>query len=230
MLAKFKLMLISTVAYWIATLWFSTIKIEWMHPDIYQDCLIKKTRGNMVVGAWHRHAFFLVWVLRKVDNGGVMISRSKDGDYTAAFVSKLGFTAVRGSSSRGGKAALDAMVSYLSDTKEGGRFCGTAVDGPRGPGRVLKNGMLVLAMKSGAQFLPVACSCNRAMTLSKSWDRMMIPLPFSKVVVDFLEPVKIPSGLPEHEFESLRLNLETRMNQQTDRLDAITGYGLQKTT
>ena len=112
----------------------------------------------------------------------------------------------------------------LMNSGEKKYLCGTAVDGPRGPARKLKRGMVALAKNTGALFLPVACSGNRLITFPKAWDRTIIPKPFSRVTIAFGDPVAIPSDLSGKELESLCRELEDELNRLTDLVDRICGY------
>ena len=132
---------------------------------------------------------------------------------------------MRGSSSKGGTRALQQMIAYMKETHEK-RLCGTPVDGPRGPARIVKKGMLAVAKESGALFVPIACSGTRVLTFHKAWDKTMIPLPFSKMVIDFGEPFSIASDADDAEMETMRLRAEQMLNNMTDNLDRICGYAL----
>jgi hypothetical protein len=105
-----------------------------------------------------------------------------------------------------------------------GKICSTPVDGPHGPARKLKKGMLVLAKETGAFFIPMACSGKGIITFSKAWDQTILPLPFSEVFLDFHLPFKILSNLSESELEEWRVKVEDILNQLTDRVDRIAGY------
>jgi len=204
-------------------LWFGSVRTRVLRPDIYDAYFKDSATGSVVAGAWHRNAVFLFYFFRNLGPRGVMISRSKDGDLTAKIGECLGYTPIRGSSSRGGADALRAMVDFLADTS-GKRLCGTPVDGPKGPARQMKTGMLALAKQSGAWFIPMACSGTRLLTLSKAWDQTILPKPFSKVLIDFGNPVRVPPDISDADFEALRVKMEAELNRLTDKLDRICGY------
>lgn len=126
---------------------------------------------------WHGHILPLAYAFRG-SGVKILISLSRDGEVIARAVRRLGFGAVRGSSSRGGAKAVLAMLGELS---RGGRI-GITPDGPRGPGYVVKDGLVSLARKSGAWIFPVLVRAKPAVRL-KSWDRFVIPLPFARVDV-----------------------------------------------
>jgi hypothetical protein len=108
----------------------------------------------------------------------VMSSRSFDSEYIARFIQRFGYGAARGSSTRGGKAALIQMIRAV----RGGRSAAFTVDGPKGPLYQVKPGALLLAAKTGAAILPFSISLDRCWRLP-SWDRIEIPKPFARAVV-----------------------------------------------
>lgn len=118
---------------------------------------------------------------------GVAVSRSRDGDLVAATLEALGYARpARGSSSRGGSAVLRQMLRGLAR----GRTTAVLVDGPRGPARVSKTGIVTLARLSGRPIHPVAFSARPSIRLS-SWDQTLVPLPFARVVVAYGEPIDV---------------------------------------
>ena len=120
---------------------------------------------------------------------GVAISRSRDGDLVHATLRGLGYgESARGSSSKGGSAALLGLVRQI----EAGTTVSVLVDGPRGPARVSKTGIIALARLTGLPIQPIAFSARPALRL-KSWDRSLIPLPFARVVCAYGEPFFVQS-------------------------------------
>ncbi len=209
----------------VVRLWFGTVRVEVLNQERFEKYARDPETGNIVAGIWHRNALFLCYFLRTLGPRGIMISRSKDGDVIAEIARRFGYTTIRGSSSKGGARALHQMIAYMKNTDEK-RLCGTPVDGPRGPARSMKNGMLAVAKGAGVLFVPIACSGTRVLTLHKSWDKTIIPLPFSKMIIDFGEPLEIPSDATKAEMEALRLRAEQVLNDMTDHLDRICGYSL----
>lgn len=220
---RLKFRLTAFLAVNLVRLWFGTVRVQVLNKAVYEKYFMDPATGNVVAGSWHRHAIFLFYFFRNLGARGIMISRSRDGELIARVAEYLGYTPVRGSSSRGGLHALSAMIHYMKDRTEK-RLCGTAVDGPRGPARKMKKGMAMVAMKSGSWFVPVACSGTRVITFSRAWDKTIIPKPFSRVVIDFGEPVKIPEDASEVEFSRICADIEAQLNRLTDKVDRICGY------
>jgi lysophospholipid acyltransferase (LPLAT)-like uncharacterized protein len=122
----------------------------------------------------------------------IMTSQSFDGEYIARFIQRMGFGAVRGSSTRGGVGALVELTRLVRK----GCPAGFSIDGPRGPRHVAKPGAVLLAKKTGQPVLPFGVNAERCWTL-KSWDGMQIPKPFSRVRVRFAPPIRVPPDADE---------------------------------
>ena len=132
--------------------------------------------GPTVFAFWHEGLLSCAWRFRGMGIA-ILISRSFDGELIARTVERLGFVAVRGSSSRGGAVGLRGMVEAYGE----GHICAFTVDGPKGPRRVAKAGAVQLAALAGAGW--VGCfhaEPVRAWRLG-SWDRFAIPWPFTTV-------------------------------------------------
>jgi hypothetical protein len=136
-----------------------------------------------VYAFWHRCLLACVWRFR---NGGVtiLISRSFDGELIARTVERLGFIAIRGSSSRDGAVGLRNLQRAYLD----GHYCAITADGPRGPAQVAKPGVTQLAKLVGSTVSAFHVHPERAWQL-RSWDRFLIPKPFSRVTVAWTSQV-----------------------------------------
>ena len=152
-----------------------------------------------------------------------MISRSKGRRIDRSNRQAPGVHAHPGFLLKGRRSGLDAMIDYLNSTSEK-RLCGTPVDGPKGPNRKMKKGMLAVAKETGSVFIPMACCGNRVITFPKAWDKTILPKPFSKMVVDFDEACFYSKDVTDEEFESIRCDLEIKLDQLTDKVDQICGY------
>ncbi len=98
-----------------------------------------------------------------------------------------------------------------------------ALDGPRGPRGVVKPGLIVMAQSTGVPIVPVYISVDRAWVLN-SWDRTLIPKPFSKVTVRWDKPISVPEHLNEEAFESTRKQIEQHMKENQIRDDQEQGW------
>jgi lysophospholipid acyltransferase (LPLAT)-like uncharacterized protein len=138
----------------------------------------------------------------------LMISRSFDGEYIARIMKRLGYRPVRGSSSRGAVGALMGMRRELVE----GYAAVFTIDGPRGPCYVAKPGPVMLAKKSGQ---PISCfyvAIDRAWILN-SWDRMIIPKPFSRACGYFSSPMPVPAGASEEQMAALHQQMQETLER-----------------
>ncbi len=196
--------LVATLTYWWGK---SCARITVINGDFEAD-LALAGKGCVYV-TWHQrllNLFFLNYP-RPVT---IMISRSKDGDLVAEVAEKLGFATVRGSSSRGGATALYQLIDKMK--KIPATSAGMFGDGPRGPARKLKPGTLKIAQETGVPIIPFAYSAKRH-KLFASWDRFMLPFPFSPLVVCFGDPIMVPAAASSVEIENLRLKVENVLNE-----------------
>jgi lysophospholipid acyltransferase (LPLAT)-like uncharacterized protein len=125
-----------------------------------------------------------------------MISEHRDGEIIARVAQGLGLELVRGSSSRGAARALLAACRMI----ESGWNVAITPDGPRGPNHSVAPGAAIIAQRSGAPLLPVACVASRAWRLS-SWDGFMIPKPFARVTVAYSDLIRVPPDAPRETLE-----------------------------
>ena len=149
-------------------------------------------KSPVILAAWHQNTVLSMMGHGKQDFC-VMISRSFDGDIIAGITESFHMKTARGSSSRGGANAYLEMVEHV---KSGGGAAFT-VDGPRGPLKKVKPGVIKLAQQTGAQILPMAALADRYWSLHKSWDKFRIPKPFSKVKLIYGTPIKVPPDVTD---------------------------------
>jgi len=145
----------------------------------------ERTGTHFILAFWHRHLLLMPYAYRG-RRISVLVSQSKDGELIARTVAHLGIDSSRGSSSRGGIAG---MRSLLRKAAEGWDIAFTP-DGPRGPLREVQPGVILAAAATGLAVLPVAIAASRAKLL-RSWDRFLVPLPFSKVHIVYGEPLTV---------------------------------------
>lgn len=177
--------------------------------------------GKAVIPLWHQRFFGLLSYAKRFRSRRplVMISRSRDGEFIADVVERIGLEPVRGSSSRGGREALREVLVRLKERS----MAAHAVDGPRGPKGVVKAGVIEMARLSGAKIVPVYVSMSRAWR-AKSWDRFMIPKPFSRVLIRWGDPFAVPSDLDAGAFEDVRRKLEILLEEGHRKDDLSWGW------
>lgn len=152
----------------------------------YEDALAPgAVRGDLLPGPvvfcfWHRSLLACAYRFRGLGIA-ILISRSFDGELIARTVERLGFVAVRGSSSRGGAAGLRGLASAYA----GGLRCAITADGPRGPAMIAKAGTSQLAGLTGAAWVGTFYALPERAWVLGSWDRFLVPKPFSRVVMSW---------------------------------------------
>jgi hypothetical protein len=185
--------------------------ISWEELPPSPDAIYEKP---VIYSFWHRAVFSSAWMWRNLDIA-VMVSRSFDGEYIARIIEKLGFTAVRGSSSRGGAPALLGMKSHL----EKGETVAFTIDGPRGPKYVAKPGPVVLARATSVPMAAFYVAIERAWVLN-TWDRFVIPRPFSKALVRLGSKMYVPSDADDAQMEAFHQQLQGALERVTSFAEA----------
>jgi lysophospholipid acyltransferase (LPLAT)-like uncharacterized protein len=203
---RIKLWLITWSGYLFIRLVGATLRYEFFpEPGCLSD---GRSAGPPAIWCfWHRSVIPATYRFR--DQGlAVMTSRSFDGEYIARIIQKLGFIAVRGSSSRGAVGALIGMRQQL----EQGHGAVFTIDGPRGPRYVAKPGPVLLAKKTG---VPINCfyvAVERAWILN-SWDQMIIPKPFSRAAIYASSPMTVPADASDAEMAALHQQMQETLER-----------------
>ena len=195
-------------------LWRLTLRLQRVGEENRKALL---EAGIPVVHAlWHQR--MVVPILTEYRLGQVtMASRSRDGEVIAAFLSFWGFRVVRGSTSRGGTPAMLEMIRLM---KEGAAVADLTTDGPLGPARRSKPGVVALAEAVGARILPVGSSASRPRFL-RSWDNYLVPLPFSRGVTLIGKPLPREPGEPEAAYLARLDRAIDAMTEEADRLCGV---------
>jgi len=170
---------------------------------------------NYIGALWHNRLLIFPLVLRRFfpnRHGAALISASHDGDLLSDAIHRFDYNVVRGSSSKLGASAL----LQLSDVLGNGGDVVITPDGPRGPAYQLGPGIVFLAQKTSAQVLPLNMEYSSCWRL-KSWDRFIIPRPFSKVRVIIGRLERIRPTSTDQEFEAERLRLQNAMMSLVER-------------
>lgn len=180
--------------------------------------------GGVLVAFWHSRLALSIasWPMDRAQKMRGLISLSADGEFITKAVAKLGIEAVRGSSSnKDKKAASKGGTQALRDGLKQLKVGGLAItpDGPRGPAGVMAEGLPVMARMSGAPVLFLGISTKNAIQF-KSWDKAVLPLPFSKGAVVW-DRADFPEGA---EIADVVSQWTKRMNAVEARADAITGF------
>jgi lysophospholipid acyltransferase (LPLAT)-like uncharacterized protein len=163
-----------------------TWRVRTEHEDRWRP-LYEAKRPHVFL-LWHEALLPLLWHHRRQDIA-IVVSENRDGQYLADFALKLGYRAVRGSSSRGAARALLGAVREL----RAGRSVAFTPDGPRGPRRELKPGVVAAAQRGGAVIVPIHARTDAEWRVH-SWDRFLIPKPAARVTVVYGRPFEVEPG------------------------------------
>ena len=202
----------SVVLGWLARLLPATWKLEVVAGQEHAESFLADPKP-VIFACWHNRLSIVGrWATRELIRRGIeiMVSLSRDGELLAQVARRTGFGVVRGSARRGGLSGLRALYRTLS---RDGVSVGTAPDGSVGPVYEAKPGTVMLAQISGAPILPLAGAAERCWRLG-SWDRMIIPKPFSRVTLAIGEPIRVPEKLSSEE-------LAERTRELGERLDKL---------
>lgn len=164
----------------------------------------------MIWAFWHRCLIVATHRFQERDIA-VLTSRSFDGEVISRIIEKFGYHAVRGSSRRG---ALGAVLGARRQL-EAGRAVAFTVDGPLGPLYEAKPGPVVLSRLTGVRIIAFHIAVERAWTLG-TWDRMILPKPFSRAFVHFSTPMLVPDRVDETQMERWRQQLQRTLERVRD--------------
>jgi len=158
---------------------------------------------------WHETILMSVWYHRRL-RLHVMISASRDGELISRIARFFGYTPVRGSTSKGSLEATRKLITYLRKGERGA----ITPDGPRGPRRRAQLGIVAVARLAGRPVIPFAFEAERCWRLG-SWDRFIIPVPFSRAVFVYGDPIRVPrKGGSDGEFLA-------RIQRELDRITEV---------
>ena len=196
---------LGTLAGWLMRLWSATLRYHITDVSGVNDR--SRPREPVIFALWHDRIFAVPPVWPRTGGKGrrtvVLASASKDGASLAAAMAVFGIQAVHGSSSRRGVAGL---VGLRRARREGADACITP-DGPKGPRHRFKPGIIKLAESGKVPIIPIHARCQAAWCLP-SWDKLILPIPFSRVEVEFGAPLSLADLADEQSFETERARIE----------------------
>ncbi|MDL1987346.1 MAG: lysophospholipid acyltransferase family protein, partial [Deltaproteobacteria bacterium] len=164
---------------------------------------------------WHSRMLLLNY-LTKGSEGTAMVSGSEDGEFVARILKRQGHEAIRGSTTRGGIKALSSLIKKL---KEKQRPSIIIPDGPQGPRFKVKLGIIILARETGYPILPFSYSAKR-MKVFASWDRFILPYPFTKCLGIYGNPFFVPKDAGKDDLMRYRNLLEKELGRLTLEADS----------
>jgi lysophospholipid acyltransferase (LPLAT)-like uncharacterized protein len=205
--------LLTSIIFYLLDLYTKTLRVQFEGTEKIKKHL--ENGGRIVFSSWHQR-FFGGFFLPRIFKWSpcIMISKSRDGEFISKVVQHIGWIPVRGSSSRGGKEALQAMVQGVIENHIGGHI----VDGPVGPPRIIKPGLISLARRADAVICHSIVSYENAWIMN-SWDHFMVPKPFSRVLFRFGSIFPVHEIMNDDQFELFRKEVEDDLIKEYEAAD-----------
>jgi lysophospholipid acyltransferase (LPLAT)-like uncharacterized protein len=195
-------------------LWCITLRSKNLNPEA--ESLFKNQTGPYILTLWHGRIFYLFYYLRRHPDYFLLISPSRDGDLLARLAKLMGYSVIRGSTY---KKAVPAARSLIKVLRKNQRIIIIA-DGSRGPNCVAQPGSIQLSRITGASIFGMTFGAKNKVVVN-SWDRFILPLPFTRCTLSFSPPILVPRKPSEQVIEEKRLELESTLNglcQKSDKL------------
>ncbi|BBM88280.1 lysophospholipid acyltransferase family protein [Candidatus Uabimicrobium amorphum] len=184
---------------------FGTARMRYFSKNNFDELV--DNNKSIIVACFHQGILFLPFLLRHNRYGKriAMVSTSPEGDYIAGAMKMFGQSAARGSSTRGGKKALQVMIDMLNEGHQQPQAHHglITVDGPKGPAHEVKMGVVKLAKETGLPIVPMNWYAGSGITL-RNWDQTMLPRPFSKLAIAYGEPIFVSKDACEKKMEETR--------------------------
>ncbi len=174
----------------------------------YRAANINYPKKPCIFALWHAHQCGLYSIVDR-EKTNVMVSRSSDGNIVAYATELLGIKTVRGSKTRGGMRASLELIDRLKN----GEYGAITIDGPTGPKRIVKKGIIEIARIAGVPIVPMAWySPDFGFLKFKTWDEFRFPMLWIKTVNLYGEPIYVPSDVSEDDVEFYRKKVEDELN------------------
>jgi len=201
---------VSAALYAVIRVLGATLRFAWSEEE---GATPQRIARPAIYSFWHQ-CIFPAAALFQGQGIAVMTSLSFDGEFIARIIEKLGFRAVRGSSSRGAVGALLGMRREV----EAGQAVAFTIDGPRGPRYVAKPGPVLLAQATGAPIAAFHIALENPWVLN-SWDATRIPRPFSRALLRVSRAMHVPAGVvPANADDSALKNHHAELQSALERV------------
>jgi lysophospholipid acyltransferase (LPLAT)-like uncharacterized protein/uncharacterized protein with HEPN domain len=178
-----------------------SVVYRWRHRVSIEFLEIMASKEPFVAAFWHSDMLLLQSLGKRVGwshRAAVMVALSQVGEIETRLLKLLNYYVIRGSERKRGKEALEDMKDILSQ----GAIAGMAVDGPSGPAKEVKAGVVYLARHCQVPIVPLAFIKRREWALP-TWDATRIPVPFSGCIVVNAKPIFVPKDIDNKEFERI---------------------------
>ncbi len=189
----------------------ATLRVDVRGTEHYER--LRAAGQPVIFAVWHGRMLTPVW-WHRAEGIVVLVSEHADGEALARIMGGLGFGSVRGSSTRGGVRGLKGLVRAGRERHD----LAITPDGPRGPARQVKPGLMAAAQLAGAAVVPLSAASTPNWTLS-SWDRFVIPRPRAKVYLEYGPPIRIPADADDGERARRRAEVQIALDALTERVD-----------
>lgn len=209
--------LVPPLAYRYIRFLHATMRVEYRGREILERA--RREHGHYILAFWHARYPLMPYVYP----GGkmsVLTSTHRDAEILSRILARFGLDVSRGSSTRGGVQGMRDILRRIQD----GYDVAFAPDGPKGPRRRVKAGVVATARLTGLPIVPVTFSAAPARRL-RSWDGTLVPRPFARGLFLYGAPILVPRDLPPDGDESYRVRLEEALDRLTDEADVATGVG-----
>ena len=174
---------------------------------------------RFILAFWHSRILIISYQFRGW-GAAILVSSSDDGEIIAQILQRQGHRTIRGSTSQSSVRALARLIRVVKEESCPG---GVVPDGPRGPRFKVQPGVITLAKKTGYPVVPVTYSAKRLKVFA-SWDRFLLPFPFTESCVMYGTPVSVPGHTDGEEQEVYRVRLEEELNRITRAVDQYYGH------
>jgi lysophospholipid acyltransferase (LPLAT)-like uncharacterized protein len=196
--------LIAFIGAYIVRLWISTLRYRYQPLGPNVEPTQPGLHERYLYAFWHENLVLLAYHYARPDVY-VLISQHADGELIAEICRRLGFSLVRGSTSRGGVEAVRQMLR-VGD----GAHLAITPDGPRGPRRHVQLGLVYLAARTGMPIVPIGIGFHQPWR-TQSWDRFVLPRPWSVATCVTAPPVTVPTDADKEQLEEFRRRVEETM-------------------
>lgn len=200
------------LAYLLLQVWCRTLRVSNLSPE--NEEFFENLPGRYIMTHWHSRIFFLLFYFRGRKDWNILVSPSEDAEVLARLGVLLGYTVVRGSSYKNTQAASRQLLKAL---KRDERVVVVA-DGSRGPRHVAQMGSIQLSRITGAPLIPMTFGARPRHEFN-SWDRFLLPLPFSKCTLNFASPITLPKKADDQLMAKKLAELDESLNAITEAVD-----------
>jgi hypothetical protein len=201
----------SSLAYWVIKLLSWTMRLEEVRAEIPKSFWEREIPS--IYAFWHGRLLMMP-LIYKGEKLSILVSPHRDGQVVGKALQRFGFQTIPGSTYRKGFSGFKQMIK----ASQNGSDIGIVPDGPRGPRQKVQFGVIELAKKVGRPIVPLSFGASKGIFFN-TWDRFLLPYPFSKGVFFYGEPVYVDPHGDRNHLEERRVLLEKRLNELTDQAD-----------